>query len=289
MKKFIASALLISSTALVAAENSQINDLQYLPDAGTTFGATNLNYYKASDRDFNESTFEVEKYESEGFNFIQTIGHSVLNNLLVSADIAYSNSQSRSTGSSSSESKGLSDIRFNGRYRLSGPENRLDILGAVTVSPGDSEVDSDGDSNSYSGGHSLAVGAEYGVKRNAFQWSFNGVLTHNLKTTEKDKSGVSTTTYKDDAHNELTLTAQLLTQITDAAYIRNFAAVNFTEEYDDNQDNTMNGQTYYQVGGEFQYLFSKDLFAKAGATAVMSGNGYNSVVMLYNTGIQYQF
>lgn len=285
MKKLIAIAVLATTTASFAASNSSINDLQYLPNAGTLFGETNVNYLSFSDTIF-DGTGEA-RASTEGYVLAQNIGYALRDNFSLSANLSYSNSKSRFTGDSSTTSSGLGDIGVNGRYRLVDADNRLDILGTVSISPGDEEVKSDGDSNAFSGGHSLSVGAEYGAKKEHHQWAVRALLTHNLKSTEDNKD--DDVKYKTDAHNSIGFAAQLLTKITDANYIRNFAGVDFTEEYEDNQDNSTSGSTVYTLGSEVQHVLSNDVFLKLGATALMPANGTSTVVMLYNFGARYQF
>ncbi len=285
MKKIFALSVLLATTGAFAAANSQINDLQYLPDQGTLFGSSNLSYHNYSDR-FYDGT-DLGKTSVEGYIIGQSVGYSVMDNLFLSIDFSYANSSSSTSGERSTESSGLNDIDVNGRYRLSGDEKRLDILATLSISPGDDEVKSNGDSNAFSGGHSLAVGAEYGAKKDGHQWAIRGLLNHSFEATEDNKADDET--YKTDAHNSLSFMGQLLTKLGEECYIRNFVGVDFTEEYDDDADTTYRGSTIWTAGAEVQHLLSKDVFLKLGASALMPANGSSSVIMLYNFGANYQF
>lgn len=284
--KFLALATTLAlSTSVFAASNSSINDLQYLPDAGTVFGTTTFNYLKFSSRDFNGTA--TDHSTSSGSLVTQNIGYSVMNNFSVSADLVYSNSKSEVNGANESKTTGFGDVAINGKYRVIDAEKRLDIVAKLSVSPGDAEVDSDGDSNGYSGGHALGLGADYGTKKGPYQWSVTAFLNHSFEATTDDKEVDKK--FKNDAHNALSLGANLLTQLSESCYIKNFAGIEFTEEYDDNNNGTTTGSTNYTLGSEFQHLVSKDLVVKAGVNTYIGGSGYNFVVLLYSLGASYQF
>lgn len=287
MKKFIALSALAVSSLTFAANNSAINDLQYLPDAGTAFGTTDFNSIKYSNRFFDGTI--IAKNEVKGFQVAQTFGYALMNNFSLAVGLSYQDTETKTTGERTTNTTGLGDIEILGRYRLIDTGNRLDLLGKISVSPGDAEVDKDGDENGYTGGHAVALGAEYGAKKASHQWSVSGLYTRNLKATTEDKSGGAKTKFKDDAHGQLTFQANLLTQLSESSYIKTFAAVDFTEEYDDNQDNTVTGSTMYTLSGEYQYVMTKDVYLHAGAASIIGGNGYNTVVMVYNLGANYQF
>jgi hypothetical protein len=285
MKFFAFAAVLALSTTAFSASNSSVNDLQYLPNAKVVFGATALNAIKFSSRDFNGTS--TDHSTSSGTVVTQNIGFALMDNFSLSADLAYQNSKSEVNGSNESKTTGLGDVVFNGRFRVLDSENRLDILGKLAVSPGDNEIDSSGDSNAYSGGHELSVGAEYGIKQGTYQWSLSALLNHAFEATSKDKE--NDTKYKDEAHNGLNLGANLLTQISESNYIKNFAGVEFTEEYEDDDNSTYSGSTNYNLGAEFQHVMNKDLYLKAGFNSFIGGSGYNFIVMFYTVGANYQF
>jgi hypothetical protein len=285
MKLLALATALALSTSVFAASNSSIVDLQYVPNAGTVFGSTNLGYINTSSRQFNGTS--TDHYTYDGLLLQQSVGYGVLNNLFLSADLTYGKSKSESNGSEDSKSSGLGDVDLNGRFRVIDSENRLDILGELTISPGDYEVETDGDSNNYSGGHAIALGADYGVKKGAYQWSVNALLTHYFESKTNDKA--SDSKYTDDAHNGLNLGANLLTQLSESCFIKNSLGAQFREEHDDDDNNTTTGQSSYIVGSEFIHLLNKDISLKAGVNAFLGGSGYSYTVMFYSVGASYQF
>lgn len=269
MKSFLASALLAVSVSAVAAPDSSINDLQYLPDAGTLFGSTQYSHLK----------YDGGKQNT----FSQRVGYSFVDYLFLDAIVAYD-------GGDAGSNEGFNDVVVNGRYRMSGSaSNRFDLIGGVSISPGDSEVDSNGESNAYSGGHALRIGAEYGNKTSERQWAFGAFYNHFLgATTEYEGFGKD----EDDAHGALSFTAQLLTKITDSSYFRTFGAVDFTQKYDtesDSGDFETPGQTLWRIGGEYQYLLSKDVYVGLEATSYHVGDSSAAPIMQYTARASYQF
>ncbi len=271
MKVLLALAVLATSVTAVAASDSSINDLQYLPDAGTLFGNTQYSHLKFEDGKSN--------------TLLQKVGYSLANNLFVDANVSYTH-----TDSGTSEFKGLDDIVFNGRYRLSEASgNRFDLIGGVSISPDDSKVDGD-EGNSYSGGHALRIGAEYGNKTKERQWSVFAAYVHNLEAKTEYEDADETDT--DDAHGQLSFGANLLTRIGEHCFIKTFAAVDFEEEYDtdsDSGDYENSGSTIWRLGGEYQHLLSQNLFVSAGATSLIIGSSDSSPIMQYHVGTSYQF
>lgn len=287
MKKILALSVLALSTTSFAASNSAVNDLQYLPDAGTLFGDTSYNYIKFTDSEF-DGTNDISQ-RITGMILRQQIGYSLMNNLSLTLDLGYTDYENKTTGESTSNTRGLNDIGILGKYRLIDSENRLDLLANLTVSPGDAEFKSNGDDNAYTGGHTAAIGAEYGAKKTGHQWSVRALYTYLFETTTKDKTASPTDTFKDDAHSQLFFGANLLTQLTEASYIKTFASVQFEQEFEDDDNNETMGSTGYILGGEYQHLMSKDLYLRGGFQSMIGGNGYNSIVMLYTLGAGYQF
>lgn len=285
--KVLAAILLLGVSSLgYTAENSSINDLQYLPNAGTFFGTSSLNYFKASGESFNGTT-DIRSRTS-GPIFVQSLGYSLMNIFSLEAVLSYSDVESKTTGTSATKSSGLGDLGLLGRYRLLDSENRFDLLANLSLSPGKNELKANGDSNGYTGGHSIGLGAEYGLKKGGLQWSFSGNLTHNLESKTEDKStgGVD---YKDEAYNELSFAANLLTQIAEKNFFKFSLGANFSEEYEDDEGGTTYGNSSYGVSGEFQHLFSVNFVVRAGARASLDGDGSGSSSMVYDLAATYQF
>lgn len=269
MKSLALASVLVLSTAAFAAENTSLNDLQYVPNAGTLFGSSQLTHFK------------YETGESNAFN--QRIGYSFTDKLFTEVALSYS-----FTGNGDGYDA-LGDIVFNGRYRLMESNgNRFDLVGGVSISPDDSEIDGD-EGNNFSGGHAVRIGAEYGNKSNERQWSLGAFYTQNFEATTDYGDGDEE---KADAHGTLSFSANLLTRLADKCFFKTVAAVNFTDKYDVDTDFgnfEMAGTTVWNMGGEFQHFLSNDLYLNLGAQAYMFGDSSVGPAMLYNVGANYQF
>lgn len=282
MKFLVGLSVLAISAASFGAANSSINDLQYLPNAGTAYGITNAGYVKSSFAD------GVSTSRTTGYQIDQTVGYAVLNNLSVQANVNYASSEEKERGVATTESKGISDPTIGARYRLIDADNRLDILAAATISLGDAEVKSNGDSDNRLGGHSFDVGAQYGAKKENYQWAVSAIFTRNLKATIDDKSAGAK--IKDDAHNGLNFAAELLTKLGEKCFIKTLGGVGFTESYDNNANSTVSPSTVYRLGAEFQHLLSNNVFVKAGfENRTFVSNSINVNVPVYYVGANYQF
>lgn len=284
MKKLALATALSMVSVAQAASNSALYDLQYLPEAGTVFGSTTLSAYRFSDTDYDTT---VEKTRQKGNAIAQRVGYSPVNNLFVFAEASYLDNTVEQTGVDDYSMKGFNDFVFGGRYRLIDAGSRLDILGGFTFSPDNFITEKDGDMNNYSGGHSLNLGVEYGVKSDSHQWSVGATFVHYLKATLEDKEFNEKT--KDDAHNGLNLSASMLTNFSEKFSFKNSIIAMFTEGYEDNGDGETLPSTNYLLEAKAQYLISKDLMLVAGPRAVLGGSGYNFTYMIYDLGLNYQF
>jgi hypothetical protein len=269
MKSLALASVLALSTAAFGAADSSLNDLQYVPNAGTIYGSSQLTHFK------------YDTGESNAFN--QRVGYSFTDNLFTEVALSYS-----FTGNDSGFDA-LGDIVFNGRYRLMESNgNRFDLVGGVSISPEDSEMDGD-EGNNFSGGHSVKVGAEFGNKSNERQWSFGAFYTQNLEATTDYGDGDEETA---DAHGNLSFAANLLTRLADKCFFKTVAAVNFEQKYDIDADfgnYEQAGTTIWNLGGEFQHFLSNDLYLNLGAQAYLFGRSSVGPAMLYNVGANYQF
>lgn len=169
MKSLALASVLALSTAAFGASNSAVNDLQYLPNAGTFFGDTSFNSMKSSNEYFDGT--ETIKSESKGFMVQQVAGYALMDNFSLALGLNYSDSKYETTNEETTKSTGLGDIGIASKYRLVDSTSRLDLLANLSISPGDSETKSDGDSNNYTGGHTIDLGAEWGMKKENHQFS----------------------------------------------------------------------------------------------------------------------
>jgi hypothetical protein len=285
MKKLALATALTMVSVAQAASNSALYDLQYLPEAGTVFGSTSYSYYKYSNS-YYDGTNDVTS-RNNGHSLSQIIGYVPVQNLFLQAAASYADIKSKTTGESETKSTGFNDFTLTGRYRVLGGAQRFDLVGSFLFSPDDAVIESDEDMNNYSGGHTLNLGVEYGVKNEANQWSLGANFVRNFEATLDDKDTNDKTT--DDAHNGLNFSAAMLTNFTEKFSIKNSLMVMFTEEYEDDDNGEVSASTNYLVEVKAQYLLSKDLMVVAGPRAVLGGSGYNFTYMIYDLGLNYQF
>ncbi|WP_408098797.1 hypothetical protein ACJVC5_07730 [Peredibacter sp. HCB2-198] len=282
--KFLATLTLLAVTTSAAlAADRAIYDIQYLPNAGTTFGFTDLNY----------TTVKLESdadTDISGYTFSQTLGHSLSDRFSLAAELNYANIESDPEGDTTTDETGISDLTLSAKYRLIDSDLRLDLIGGGVASLGDSDVESNGDSNHLQGGNSLFLGAQVGKKSEAFQWAVLAQVTHNFKATT-DVEGFGDV--KDDANNELLLRGDILNKLGEKSYLRSHLDMRFTEEFDDNADNTTASTTTYTIGTQYQHICSSDFMAKVGVdytkVNTLSGQIDDLTGWNFTIGANYQF
>lgn len=270
--KFLATlALLAVTTSAALAAERAIYDLQYLPNAGTTYGFSEFEYLK---RDISGKSGLVDS-DISGYGFTQTIGHAFTDRFSLDATLGYGSFESDPDGRSKTEQSGVSDPTVTAKFRLMDEAFRWDIAAGALISLGDSEIESDGDTDNLQGGHAIFLGTQFGQKTEAFQWAVQGVFTRNLERTYE-------TTVRDadiDANNELGLRADFLNKLAEKSLIRYFVSAEFTDilESDDTVSETVDSPTTtYAVGGEYQHLFSQDFLGRIGVdyNMINSDSGY---------------
>jgi hypothetical protein len=293
MKTFLALAVLATSAASYSASRD-LYDLMYLPNAGTTYGITELAYVKG---EFEGKTagFNFDG-DVKGYNFSQTVGHAFTDRLSLQATLDYTKQDADTDvsglGSQTGTTKGLSDPTISARFRVIDEDFRLDILGGGVISLGDQETDTEtnGDSeiNNRSGGHSLFVGAQLGQKTESFQWSFASILDYNLEGTVD----VDGETEDFDSSKDLSFLADALFKVAESSFIRPFASVEFTEQVElDNGEEETAPSTVYELGGEFRHLISKDVMLKASLdyTSTNQASFDDFTYWTFMAGANYQF
>lgn len=292
MKKLIALAVLASSTAF--ATESAIYDIQYLPTPGTTYGFTTASMLDQK-LEFDPSG----EAEISGTILSQTIGHAFTDRLSLQAAISHADLEYDPDGGSKFDwAKGISDLDVTARFRTIDEKFRWDVIGGATISMSDREIKSDLDSNNSQGGHSLFVGTQFGSKQELFQWAILGQLTYNMEGTVDDKA--LDEKYDTESSNELLVRGDILNKLAEKSYLRSHISVNFTEEVeldDEGTDGLVDSfsapSAVWELGTEYQHLFSRDLLARIGAdyrminqhTAVIEDN----TAWVFTVGANYQF
>lgn len=280
MKRIIALGLLVAGTSALADSSRNIYDLMYLPKAGTAYGISQANYADARLMDSDT------KIDGEIWNVNQSLGYSLSDMLSLQASLGYGQSN---YDSGVSDSSGISDPLFNARFRLMEGEYLLDFLGEAAISLGDHEIDKDNEGDARNGGHEVAAGAQFGRKTEGYQWAFSGLLRYNLESTTDDKSsGVKT---KDDAHFGVDLGGDFLVRTTAQSNLHLLAKAMIEQEYDDNKGGSTASLNTYTWGGEYQYLVSSDLMARAGISySLIKGAKIDqNDVFMFSVGANYQF
>lgn len=294
MKKLLAVAVLATSTAF-AADSRMIYDVQYLPNAGTTYGESEWAYQKRT-IELKGSSAEVEV---KAWALEQTVGHSFTDRLSVQGSINYTKGDveySNIPGTDDVEAKGISDPTITARYRVMDEAWRLDIIGGALISLGDSEIKSNGDSNNLQGGSDLFLGAQIGQRSDNMQWAVLGQYNHNLKATSEDKSSGTKETTKDDAYGDWTLRADILNKLAEKSFLRTHLTGMWAPRYDsktEGQESTSASTAMWELGTQYQHLMSNDLLAYGGVDyrRNSSDTGYtdSDTAWVLTLGARYQF
>ena len=284
MKRFVALCLLSVSTVSFAAERS-IYDLMYLPKAGTTYGQTDFNLLKEEVKINGGGKIDVS-----GYQFEQTIGHSISDRLLLNARLDWVNVEIDPKGGTKSTVEGLSDPSIGARFRAVDEALMVDVIGDFTVGLGDREVDGD-ETNNRQGGHSLKVGAEVGQKHEGFQWAGHAFLNRNFKAKTKTTGGGGTV--EDDAYNGYVFGGSVLQKLAEETYLLGMADVNFDNEYDNDANGTTASSTRYDLSAGVRQLFSPDLMLQVAlmysTTNQDSATFEDQTAWTLNAGLRYQF
>lgn len=274
--KFLAFASVLAlSSAAFAAPNTSINDLQYLPDAGTKYGFTQVNYVNNQ-----EGPGRVS-----GFIFNQTIGYSLQNNLSLEVGIDYADIKVKGGGIN----EGLSNPTIHGKYRLIDQNNtRLDVFAGAHINAWGDKKESSSREAYNEGGHSFDLGAVYGHKHENFQWSVGATLLRKLEETTKDKT--TGTKEKHKAHNQVDLEANLLTAIYKHSFIKTSLGFNMDEPHGIKGGGNHEAVNTYRIGVEYQHVCKNDLFLSAGITQNTENvSDVKSTYFMYHVGAGYQF
>lgn len=284
MKAFLALAVLASSAVSMASDRA-IYDIMYLPTAKTAYGISELNYVKTK-VDFGSSDLNIT-----GPIFIQTLGYSFSDKLSVNAALNYTNLEFDPDGSSKTETSGVSDPKFEARFRTLDTVHQWDILAGAIVGLGDAKTKSNGDSNNLQGGSSLYLGTQFGAKTTSLQWAVLGQITHNFKAKTEDKQ--NDVDVEDDANNSLLLRGDILNNISEMSKLRSFVSVDFAEGFDDDQDDDTAAATTFAIGTEYQHLISSNLMLRGGVDYNCIKQDTGSIdsfnTWIFRLGANYQF
>ncbi len=287
----LAVAVLATTTSVAFAADSAIYDVQYLPKAGTTYGQTEWQYLQTEVEISND-----DGSKSDGWNLQQTIGHSFTDRLSVEGLINYTDvtNDPEDSTENDSDQTGISDPTVQARFRAMDEQWRLDIIGGAKISLGDSEFKSNGDSNNLDGGNELFLGTQIGQKSENMQWAVLGQYNRVMESTT-DFKGAGGGKVKDDAYGQWTFRGDILNKLAEKSYLRSHLSAIFTPEYNDDEtpEGTVSSSTTYEIGTQYQHLFSQDLLGLAGVdyqTVNVSSGQVDSVTgWRFSVGARYQF
>lgn len=282
MKLFLTGFLLVATGIALADTNRDIYDVMYLPNAGTTYGISDLTYQsvKAKSRSTNPDV------KFKGIGFSQSIGHAFTDKFSLQASLDYVRlTDDRDT-------RGISDPSFLGRYRVMDQRFRVDVVGGGLVSVGDRKVQSNGKDNHLLGGSLLQGGVEVGQKKPNYQWSIGGLYTRHLKS-QTDYNSPQNQDYETDAYNTWDFRADVLNKLLEATFLRTHASVYLQDSFRDDQNYKAASATTYEFGTELQQKLLPDLLLRAGvnylSVSTRSAQYERYDGLTFNAGATYQF
>ncbi len=286
MKKLITIALLATTTSVAFAADRAIYDIMYLPNAGTSYGFTDLNL------ESREIEADSGDDEIDGMRLSQTIGHSFTDRFTLNANFNLYDGERDPENGSSTDEDGLSDLGVNARFRMMDETIQLDVIGGVQLAIEDSEIESNGDVDNRftSGGNQMNVGLQVGEKAGDLQWAVLGRFIHAFERS-LDTSGGDIDLEPRDA---VQVRADLLNKLAEKSLLRSHFTVDLIEETElENGNNFQGSQTNYELGTEYQHIVSQDLLAKVGIDYRMSNYESADVdsdtAWILHVGANYQF
>lgn len=211
-----------------------------------------------------------------------------MNNLSLNANLSYLKAEVDPSYAKTTDYEGLSDLNFGARYRLLESEYVLDLLASATISWGDHEIKSNGDSDNLIGGHVVGLGAQFGKKTADFQWALAANVNRFLESTIDNK--VVDEKLDGDAHFGYKLRADILNKVGEKSWFRTHLSGEFIDSYEIEKSSTAS-VTNFEIGGEYQHLCSQNLMVRFGVThdqyITDSIRQYNALTFL--AGANYQF
>lgn len=281
MKKFIAFSLVAFSSVSFAAER-KIYDVMYLPKQGTIYGFSVANYTATNQYESSEKT------DVNGYKLEQTVGYSVLSNLTLNLSMNYVNYLTDTKTGDNFEQTGLSDLDLNARFRVMEGDSDLDIIAYGQLGLGDHEVKSDGDVDNKTGGNTVGLGAQWGQRKESFQWAVLGRVDRLMEASTEDKQ--SDVDYDRDAHNRYLLQGDILGRMSEKLFFRGALSAQVTDGYEI-EGLDIGSMNEYKISGELQHLCSENLLARVGVSnSHVEFNGIDQfTVWNFLAGANYQF
>ncbi len=274
--KFIIALLatLYSFSSFATTSETNIYDLQYLPERRVSFGITDLAYVNTQ---FRQSSYSTR---SETLAWTQTFGHSFTNRFSAYVIGAWSKERIQdsynygtSKGTSQSTIQGISDPVINFKYRLQDDYFRFDLLAGILINSGKNEAE-----NNKLGSNRINFGFNFGQKYELIQWM---VLMSYYRQMQNGSI---------NAYNYYKFDAAWLWYVGQYSLIK-FSATAYVSDImgRDNRSTITNVQT----GPEYQYLFTENFLMRAGIAystpQVTNRDAKINDAWIYSFGLNYQF
>jgi hypothetical protein len=275
MKFFIALlATLYSVTSFATTSETNIYDLQYLPEKRVSFGISDLVYTNTQYRQGGYAT------RVDTASLIQTLGHSFTNRFSMSLSGAYSKERTQAkysyssyNSSSHSTIQGVSDPVLNFKYRLQDDYFRFDLLGGLLFNSGASTED-----NNKLGSNRLNLGFNFGQKYELLQWMVLMNVYHQMQNGSQD------------AYNYYKFDAAWLWYVGEYSLIKFYATTYVSDIIGRGNRSTI---TSVQTGPEYQYLFTENFLMRTGiaysTSQLTSRDAKINDGWIYSLGLNYQF
>jgi hypothetical protein len=265
--KFLLSVLIAAMPVLSFAAEREIFDLMYLPKAGTTFGMTNASYGSL------ETEVPGSKTETNIYGLQQMVGHTVTDNLLISADIQYQQFETNND-----ETTGFTDPRLGLRYRMLDETTRFDVLANFSYDTGRRNPIRPGN-------HEFNLGGQFGQKHQDFQWAFTLLFGRNFAPNNNEQTGV-------EGFFQYRAQFDGLYRVMNNGFIRGYAGAHLLESQVGRANVEVEpSETRFQAGAEFRYTLLNNLLLMAGVEYQKHQNaqidGRNALIL--TTGALYQF
>lgn len=258
--KFFTLGFLLLSLPVLAHRN--VYDLMFLPEQGTIFGTSALTFTEG------KIWGRAATITESGYRFTQSLGYSLTSRFALTTNINYLYKKSDyryniNLPSDATYEKGVSDPSLDVKFRLQETKLVIDLLAGAVFETGQTKISNDRKKNNKQGGTSFKAGLQLGQQSSGFQWSLLGQYERFLKSQIDE----SRSTYGDstmDANNRYLIRLDGLKNLTENSLMRVFVLSKMIDAYLGNGPVAYDPVTYYEVGPEYQYLFSRDLVLKAG-------------------------
>lgn len=287
MKTKLALALLVLS-ANASAQKHRLGDLNFFQKKSSIYWNSELQSTKGESTyefDLQDGDNDVLKNKFDTLLFLNRVNYGITDRLNAGIGFNYAiKNEVKNTSSTLNstpgiklktfENAGLSDVTFNGNYRLLDQKFYLDFGTALTLAIGDREAGSatagggSKDGNFQQGHHSLNMTAAVGQKISAIEWRVRAALDYHLDGEYTSvRSGSSDVVFDTESYMNFLLLGQVqyrpLTDLAIAASIDYIIPAD-RELSASNQDVTLESENILTYGLTGKYNLTESILLKAG-------------------------